>query len=87
MEDQLISVPWNLVTIDAASNTGVKATHGSHQGAQKSTITNGLLTIVSLKFSLLSATTAMRFPIVNLFSGGILSDGHQIQKRALKTNR
>jgi len=38
------------------------------------------LTMVSLKFSLFSSTTAMIFPIVNLFSGGILSDALQIPK-------
>jgi hypothetical protein len=42
-------------------NVGVNATQGSHHGAQKSTITKALLSIVALKFALVSATTAMIF--------------------------
>jgi hypothetical protein len=43
----------------AASKVGVNARQGSHQGAQKSTITKLFFSMVSLKFALVNATTAM----------------------------
>ena len=58
----------SLFFLAAASNVGVNFTHGSHHGAQKSTITNSFSSIVFLKLSFVNVTklliiTPLSYPI------------------------
>ena len=56
----------SLFLSEAFSNIGVNATQGSHQGAQKSTITKSFASIVFLKFFFVSLTVAIYISQLNL---------------------